>query len=185
MRSARCWSAPSPPWPVAARAGGGRSSSSAIPVLVLAVFPPPHPREARGPVRDDRRARRGHRPRAVPMSMESVSSPSSRSGRWHGRDGVRGPGLRAVHRAGAGEPLRRGALRSTRSNGACSAPSAASSPWSPSRSRRHDRFREDPEKALRLVGLLILPVALLVPIQYSMPNAMPSRSSGSSPAASS
>jgi ABC-type branched-subunit amino acid transport system ATPase component/predicted MFS family arabinose efflux permease len=31
------------------------------------------------------------------------------------------------------------------------------------------RFREDPERALRLVGLLILPVALAVPLQYVMP----------------
>ena len=34
------------------------------------------------------------------------------------------------------------------------------------------RFREDPAKALRLVGFLILPVAVVVPIQYSMPNAL-------------
>ncbi len=42
----------------------------------------------------------------------------------------------------------------------------------PFAARGYDRrFREDPEKALRLVGLLIIPVALLVPLQYSMPNA--------------
>lgn len=34
------------------------------------------------------------------------------------------------------------------------------------------RFRQDPEKALRLVGLLILPVAAFIPIQYSMPSAL-------------
>jgi len=34
------------------------------------------------------------------------------------------------------------------------------------------RFRQDPAKALRLVGLLIIPVAFVVPIQYSMPNAL-------------
>lgn len=34
------------------------------------------------------------------------------------------------------------------------------------------RFREDPERALRLIGLLILPVAVFVPIQYAMPNAL-------------
>jgi ABC-type branched-subunit amino acid transport system ATPase component/MFS family permease len=34
------------------------------------------------------------------------------------------------------------------------------------------RFRQDPAKALRLVGLLIIPVAIVVPIQYSMPNAL-------------
>jgi ABC-type branched-subunit amino acid transport system ATPase component/MFS family permease len=34
------------------------------------------------------------------------------------------------------------------------------------------RFRKDPAKALRLVGLLIIPVAFVVPIQYSMPNAL-------------
>lgn len=34
------------------------------------------------------------------------------------------------------------------------------------------RFRKDPAKALRLVGLLIIPVAVVVPIQYSMPNAL-------------
>src|SRR5262245_43000628 len=34
------------------------------------------------------------------------------------------------------------------------------------------RFREDPTRALRLVGLLILPVAVLIPLQYSMPNSL-------------
>ena len=34
------------------------------------------------------------------------------------------------------------------------------------------RFREDPAKALRLVGLLIIPIAIVVPIQYAMPNAL-------------
>jgi ABC-type branched-subunit amino acid transport system ATPase component/MFS family permease len=34
------------------------------------------------------------------------------------------------------------------------------------------RFRRDPARALRLVGLLIIPVAVVVPIQYSMPNAL-------------
>jgi ABC-type branched-subunit amino acid transport system ATPase component/MFS family permease len=34
------------------------------------------------------------------------------------------------------------------------------------------RFREDPASALRLVGLLIVPVAVLIPIQYSMPNSL-------------
>ncbi len=34
------------------------------------------------------------------------------------------------------------------------------------------RFREDPSRALRLVGLLIIPVAIVVPIQYAMPNAL-------------
>jgi ABC-type branched-subunit amino acid transport system ATPase component/predicted MFS family arabinose efflux permease len=34
------------------------------------------------------------------------------------------------------------------------------------------RFREDPARALRLIGLLILPVAVLIPIQYSMPNSL-------------
>ena len=33
-------------------------------------------------------------------------------------------------------------------------------------------YRRDPTKALRLVGFLILPAALLVPIQYAMPNAL-------------
>ena len=34
------------------------------------------------------------------------------------------------------------------------------------------RFREDPARALRLVGFLIMPIAVVVPIQYSMPNAL-------------
>jgi ABC-type branched-subunit amino acid transport system ATPase component/predicted MFS family arabinose efflux permease len=34
------------------------------------------------------------------------------------------------------------------------------------------RFREDPARALRLVGLLILPVSVFIPLQYSMPNAL-------------
>ncbi len=43
----------------------------------------------------------------------------------------------------------------------------------PFAARGYDRrFREDPEKALRLVGILILPVAIFVPIQYAMPNAV-------------
>ncbi len=41
----------------------------------------------------------------------------------------------------------------------------------PYTSRRYDAtFRENPTKALRLIGLLLLPVAIVVPIQYSMPN---------------
>ena len=41
----------------------------------------------------------------------------------------------------------------------------------PFAARSYDRrFREDPERALRLVGLLLLPVAALVPLQYAMPN---------------
>ncbi len=41
----------------------------------------------------------------------------------------------------------------------------------PFAARGYDRrFREDPERALRLVGLLLLPVAALVPLQYAMPN---------------
>ena len=43
----------------------------------------------------------------------------------------------------------------------------------PFAARGYDRlFRQDPERALRLVGLLIIPVALLVPVQYAMPNAL-------------
>ncbi|MBX3314204.1 MAG: MFS transporter [Actinobacteria bacterium] len=37
--------------------------------------------------------------------------------------------------------------------------------------RHYDRlYRRDPAAALRMVGLLILPVSVLVPIQYAMPN---------------
>ena len=32
-------------------------------------------------------------------------------------------------------------------------------------------FRQDPQKALSLIGKVVLPVAVLVPIQYAMPNA--------------
>jgi ABC-type branched-subunit amino acid transport system ATPase component/predicted MFS family arabinose efflux permease len=43
----------------------------------------------------------------------------------------------------------------------------------PFAARRYDAlYREDPAKALRLIGLLILPVAVLTPIQYVMPNAI-------------
>ena len=34
------------------------------------------------------------------------------------------------------------------------------------------RFREDPAKALRLVGLLLMPIIIFVPLQYQMPNAI-------------
>jgi ABC-type branched-subunit amino acid transport system ATPase component/MFS family permease len=34
------------------------------------------------------------------------------------------------------------------------------------------RFREDPSKALRLIGLLLIPAAAFVPIEYAMPNAV-------------
>ena len=33
------------------------------------------------------------------------------------------------------------------------------------------QYRKDPAKALRFVGWLVLPSALLVPVQYFMPNA--------------
>ena len=43
----------------------------------------------------------------------------------------------------------------------------------PFAARRYDQlFRRDPARALRLVGLLILPVGVLVPVQYAMPNAV-------------
>ncbi len=36
---------------------------------------------------------------------------------------------------------------------------------------RFDRtFRESPDKALRIIGLLLVPVGVLVPVQYAMPN---------------
>ena len=39
--------------------------------------------------------------------------------------------------------------------------------------RYYDRlFRRDPKRALRLVGMLIMPVSIVVPIQYSMPTAL-------------
>ena len=41
----------------------------------------------------------------------------------------------------------------------------------PFSSRRYDaNFRTDPTKALRMIGLLLMPVALVIPIQYAMPN---------------
>ena len=37
--------------------------------------------------------------------------------------------------------------------------------------KRFDRtFREKPDQALKIIGLLLFPVAILVPLQYSMPN---------------
>jgi ABC-type branched-subunit amino acid transport system ATPase component/MFS family permease len=43
----------------------------------------------------------------------------------------------------------------------------------PFASRGYDaRFRQDPEKALRMVGYMILPVAVFVPIQYQMPTSL-------------
>ncbi len=41
----------------------------------------------------------------------------------------------------------------------------------PFASKRYDaNFRENPTKALRMIGILIMPVAAVIPIQYSMPN---------------
>jgi ABC-type branched-subunit amino acid transport system ATPase component/MFS family permease len=37
-------------------------------------------------------------------------------------------------------------------------------------SRFDQTFRRAPDKALRLIGLLLIPVGILIPIQYSMPN---------------
>jgi ABC-type branched-subunit amino acid transport system ATPase component/MFS family permease len=34
------------------------------------------------------------------------------------------------------------------------------------------RFRQDPARALRLVGLMLVPAAIAVPVQYAMPNAV-------------
>jgi ABC-type branched-subunit amino acid transport system ATPase component/predicted MFS family arabinose efflux permease len=43
----------------------------------------------------------------------------------------------------------------------------------PFASRRYDAlYKEDPAKALRLVGLLIIPVSVLIPIQYLVPSAI-------------
>ena len=37
--------------------------------------------------------------------------------------------------------------------------------------RRFDQlYRQDPEKALRLIGIFLLPLAVLIPIQFTMPN---------------
>lgn len=42
----------------------------------------------------------------------------------------------------------------------------------PFAAKRYDElYRRDPAQALRLIGVLIMPVAMLLPIQYSMPNA--------------
>ena len=43
----------------------------------------------------------------------------------------------------------------------------------PFAARRYDRlYRRDPSAALRLIGVLILPVAAIIPLQYAMPSAL-------------
>ena len=113
--------------------------------------------------------------RPTPMSIESAFARLKQIRTVHtGADRLRRPRLRALHRCRSSQSLyvedefgldalERGLLGSLGGLFALAVlPFAA---------RGYDaRFREDPAEALRLVGLLIMPVAVVVPIQYSMPN---------------
>ena len=88
--------------------------------------------------------------------------------------GVRRDRLRLVHHGGAREPVHGGAVR----HEDVRARRARHGRWR-RRARRacrsrgvtYDRlYRRDPSRALRLVGMMILPAALLTPAQYLMPN---------------
>ena len=149
-----------------------------IPALVLVGLRVPDPRGAPRPVRDEGRARRGHRhPAHADVGRVGVRRASSRSAPCHmamlafaaiGFGLFTAPILQSLYveervrprRARAGPA--RAASAASSSSRSCRSPRGATTPAS----------GEDPAKALRLVGLLILPVAVVVPIQYSMPNAI-------------
>ena len=167
---------------IAALAGGPDGWRWAFFLLGLPALAARAPRAAdpggpAGPVRDEGRARRGHRHPADPdLDGVGVRPPQA------GQDGPHGAARASRPSASGCSPRRssractsRSSSTSTRSSGACSGASAASSSSRscPFAAKGYDaRFRQDPAKALRLVGLLLLPIIIFVPIQYPMPNAI-------------
>ncbi len=170
-------SAASRRWRAAATGGGGRSSCSGIPALALVAGRVPDPRGAPRPVRDEGRARRGHRrparadvdrvrvrsPQADPHVAHACwsRSPRSASGSSPGRSCRASTSKNAFGL----DAFERGLLGSL--GGLCD----RGHPALRSAGLRRPLPRRTLRKALRLVGLLILPVAIAVPIQYAMPNA--------------
>ena len=151
--------------PGATKGGAGRSSCSGVPALVLVGVRPACPRGASGPVRDEGRARPGDRHPAHPMSVESAFSRLKQVRTVHmavlafaaiGFGLFTSPILQSLYvedEFGL-DALERGLLGSL---GGLFIVAIL-----PFAARGYDaRFREDPAKALRLVGFLILPVAVV------------------------
>ena len=112
---------------------------------------------------------RRRRPWRLRSSGSCASAPSRQSHR------ILRDRIRSVHRSRAGQSLPRRALRSGR------IPAWADrhhrerrrSGGLPLVGRYYDRlYRKDPARALTLIGIVVLPVAVLTPIQYFMPNAV-------------
>ena len=165
--SARCSSAASPRSPAAPTAGAGRSSSSRIPVARRWRSSRSAARAAARPVREARRARRGHRGRRAGADLDRGRVRPAEADP-HAHDGdhrLRGAWASACSPCPC---CRTSSSRTTTAStpfgrGRRSAPSAASACCSCCRSsaKRYDAlYRRDPAQALRLIGLLILPVAV-------------------------
>ena len=151
--------------PAATTAGAGPFLLLGVPGRDRGALRVPAAGAAARPVREAGRARRGHRGRAAGADLDRgrVRRGSSRSGRSR-------PSSSAFAALGFGlftgpvlsQPLHGGPLRhSTPSTGACSAPSAGSACcWCcpSSGSTTTACTARIPARALRLVGLLILPV---------------------------
>ena len=173
--SARSSSPASPRWPAATTAGAGRSSSSASRSRSSrssrSLQEPPRgqfeKQDVLGEVIEDEQP--------APISMEAAFA------RLRQIRTLRTVLVALLRRWASGcSPPRcsptsswRTTTAPTPSTGACSAPSAASACCSccpSSGSTSTGLYRATRRAALRLVGLLILPAALLTPIQFFMPN---------------
>ena len=155
-RSARCSSAASPPWPAAPPDGGGRSSSSPSRRRSPRSSPSGCPEPPRGQyekqdvlgevIEDERPAPISHGGGVLPAAADPHAASRDHRLRRHG--------LRAVHRAGAGQPVPggqyglgsfgRGVGRRPSAGCACSSRSRS---WA---SYYDGLYRRDPAKALRL-----------------------------------
>ena len=145
--------------------------------MAVGVLPARHPGDPAGdprvpdpgaptwPVRDARRARRGHRRTRSrrPISIEAAFARLNKIRTYKTMLlAFAAHGVRPVHRAGPAEPLPRGPLRSrgvrARRDRHASTASACCACCRSPRKRYDALFRRDPAKALRLLGVLIVPV---------------------------
>ena len=134
-------------------------------------------------------SRRGVSSRSRTCSARSSRTPSRRRSPWRRRSRGCGRsarsravivafaaiGLRSLHRPGARQPVHGGGVRhqDVRSGGArARSAGSASCRACLRRSLLRPLVPAGPGPALRLVGLLILPAAVLTPVQYFMPNAV-------------